>query len=71
MSYTETEIHDARHELEDLMEWMSANDYKVNKYVLGEYTDASPSWVAYKAERATKVARIREIEQTLPLEETS
>jgi hypothetical protein len=51
------EQHDAWHEIQDIKQWLADNDYKVNKYVLGEYTDASQAWIDYKAERAAKIAR--------------
>ncbi len=65
--YTEREIHDARHEYEDIKAWFSENDFRVNKYVLGEYTDETQSWKAYKEERAIKLARIRELETIISL----
>ena len=57
-----TEQHDAWHEMNDINEWLLANDYKVNKYVLGEYTDTSQAWLDYKVERAIKIARYTELE---------
>ena len=57
--------HNAQHEREDLLTWLKDNDYHAIKRMVGEYTDDSPAWLAYKAERATKVARIRELEQIL------
>ena len=53
--------HSAWHELHDINQWLLDNDYKVNKYVLGEYTDTSQAWIDYKAERAQKIARYNEL----------
>jgi hypothetical protein len=46
--------HDAFHELEDIEAWFIENDYKINKYVIGEYTDESQIWIDYKSERKIK-----------------
>jgi len=59
------EQHDAWHEIQDIKQWLSDNDYRVNKYVVGEYTDTSPAWLDYKAERAAKIARLNELETLL------
>ena len=56
------EQHDAIHEMQDINKWLADNDYKVNKYVLGEYNDTSQAWIDYKADRLIKVARFRELE---------
>ena len=54
-----------RKEKQQHLDWLADNDYRVNKYILGEYQDNDPAWVQYKADRATKIARINEIEGLL------
>ncbi len=59
--------HNAQHELDDLMAWLRNNDYHAVKRLVGEYDDYTPAWLAYKAERAQIVARVRELETILAL----
>ena len=59
------EKNSLREEKQQHLDWLADNDYRVNKYILGEYQDDDPAWVQYKADRATKIARINEIEGLL------
>lgn len=49
-------------EMQSIKQWLSDNDYKVNKYLLGEYSDTDQRWLDYKAERTIKLARYNELE---------
>lgn len=44
-------------ELEQIKNWFSANDWKVNKFVLGEWQEDDPRWQDYLTQRAEKRAR--------------
>jgi uncharacterized protein involved in type VI secretion and phage assembly len=48
-----------------IKQWLTQNDWKVNKITLGEWEDTDPRWVEYKEQRAVKRARLDEIKATL------
>jgi hypothetical protein len=52
-------------ELHDIQAWLQANDYKINKHLLGEYEDNDPRWTNYLQERQVKLARYNELEQLI------
>ena len=35
----------------EIQHWLSANDWKVNKIVIGEWEETDPRWIEYLAER--------------------
>ena len=49
-------------EIQEIKQWLLANDYKINKHTLGEYTDTDTRWTTYLEERKTKLARYNELE---------
>lgn len=49
----------------EILEWLSKNDYKINKFLLGEYTANDPKWQEYLLSRSEKLARFNEIELLL------
>jgi hypothetical protein len=51
-----------RRELKDIQRWLNANDYKVNKHLLGEYQDNDERWTSYLQARQDKLARYNELE---------
>ena len=54
-----------RRELQDIKQWLNANDYKVNKHLLGEYADDDERWTSYLQDRQVKLARYNELEQLI------
>jgi hypothetical protein len=52
-------------ELRDIQAWLNANDYKVNKHLLGEYADNDPRWTDYLQQRQVKLARYNDLEQVI------
>ena len=50
-------IAKAKHLKKWALKWFSDNDWKVNKHVLGEWSDTDPRWLDYLAgrEKARKV----------------
>mgnify|MGYP007068808791 CR=1 FL=1 len=44
-------------ELFEIQQWLKANDWKVNKFVLGEWAEDDPRWIEYLTTRAEKRAR--------------
>jgi len=49
----------------DILAWLSQNDWKVNKVVLGEWEPTDPRWTEYKEQRAVKRARLDKIREAL------
>jgi len=49
-------------EIQEIKQWLLANDYKINKHTLGEYTDTDTRWTTYLEERKTKLVRYNELE---------
>jgi len=44
-------------ELAHIRDWFKNNDWKINKFVLGEWEESDPRWQDYLAQRAEKRAR--------------
>ena len=64
-SYMTLNIQAEFTEIQKIKEWLNANDYKINKHTLGEYTDTDTRWTTYLEERKTKLARYNELEVIL------
>lgn len=58
----ETLINSYKQEMSAIKKWLNANDYIINKHLLGEYSDTDYRWLNYLAERKIKLARYNEIE---------
>ena len=54
-----------KQEMEEIKEWLSDNDYKINKHTLGELKDNDPEWTDYLVQRKVKIARYSELEESL------
>ena len=52
-------------EMQEILQWLLANDYIINKRLLNEYTDDDPKWLAYLSDRKTKLERYNELEVQL------
>ena len=61
-SYMYPQVQKEFVEMQEIKEWLLANDYKINKHTLGEYTDTDTRWTTYLAERKTKLAKYNELE---------
>lgn len=61
-SYMTPNIQAEFAEMQEIKEWLLANDYKINKHTLGEYTDTDTRWTTYLEERKIKLARYNELE---------
>ena len=61
-SYMTLNIQAEFTEIQKIKEWLNANDYKINKHTLGEYTDTDTRSTTYLEERKTKLARYNELE---------
>jgi uncharacterized protein involved in type VI secretion and phage assembly len=48
-----------------IKQWLTQNDWKVNKITLGEWEDTDPRWVEYKEQRAIKRERLDEIKEVV------
>lgn len=48
----------ARRQKEAALQWLSDNDWKINKHVLGEWLDTDERWLEYVRERAKVRAEI-------------
>ncbi len=48
-------------ELDGIRQWLADNDWKVNKVVIGEWSNTDERWQAYLTERTVKRARQDEI----------
>lgn len=55
----------ARQDKEKALAWLSENDWKINKHVLGEWIDTDERWLAYIKERAKVRAAIDEADLIL------
>jgi hypothetical protein len=49
-------------EIKSILKWLSDNDYKINKHILGEYSDNDERWVNYLTERQVKLSRYNQLE---------
>ena len=64
--YQETPIKDLLEpEREDILRWLSENDYIINKVFLGEWSETDPRFVSYKSQRQLKRERLDEIDAIL------
>ena len=61
-SYMTLDVEAEFTEIQEIKQWLLANDYKINKHTLGEYTDTDTRWTTYLEERKTKLARYNELE---------
>jgi hypothetical protein len=52
-------------ELKQIKIWLKDNDYKVNKFSLGEYDAKDERWITYLKERDIKLKRYNDIEHEL------
>ena len=55
-------------ELGEIEAWLSSNDYKILKFVVGEWTAVTPKWIKYLAERKEKRNRQNELQELLGIE---
>lgn len=55
-------------EKKNIYKWLADNDWKVNKYVLGEWKSDDMRWANYINERLIKRKRLDEINKTLEKE---
>ena len=58
-------LNDARAKKAKALKWLADNDWKVNKRMLGEWTEKDERWTAYLADRAKARADIDEAEAVL------
>ena len=75
-SYMFPQVQKEYVEIQEIKEWLNANDYKINKHSLGEYKDTDERWTTYLEERQVKLARYNELEvilnsSELPMFDTS
>lgn len=49
----------------DILQWLTDNDWKVNKIVVGEWTKEDTRWLQYLQERQIKRNRLDEIQSNL------
>ena len=56
---------EARQAKAQALQWLADNDWKVNKRMLGEWTEDDERWLAYLADRAAMRAKIDEAEAIL------
>ena len=61
MSQEEFDLFCAKSELLQIQYWFKKNDWKVNKIVIGEWSQDDPRWQEYLKERAIKRARQDEL----------
>jgi hypothetical protein len=57
----EKHINDLRYEALDIQQWLTENDWKVNKVFLGEWEETDERWLEYLKERELKRTRLDEI----------
>jgi hypothetical protein len=51
----------------EILQWLADNDWKVNKFIVGEWQNSDPRWIEYISERTKKRARLDEIEFQLTM----
>ena len=56
---------EARAKKAEALRWLAENDWKINKRMLGEWTEKDERWTAYLADRAKARAEIDEAEVVL------
>ena len=49
----------------EIKQWLTQNDWMVNKVFLGEWADTDSRWVEYKKQRKTKRERLDKIKEAL------
>jgi len=49
-------------QLNKITKWLTDNDYKINKHLLGEYADDDERWTTYLQERQDKLQAYNDIE---------
>jgi len=54
----EKHINDLRYEALDIQQWLTENDWKVNKVFLGEWEETDERWLQYLKERELKRTRL-------------
>jgi hypothetical protein len=59
------EKHNMIHEKENILKWLSNNDWIVNKVVVGEWLKDDPRWLQYLNDRSIKRRRLDEINELL------
>ena len=59
----EKHINDLRYEALDIQQWLTENDWKVNKVFLGEWEETDERWLQYLKEREIKRTRLDEIRE--------
>ena len=55
------QLSSLKRELYQIKQWFEANDWKVNKIVIGEWEKSDPRWLDYISERVVKRARQDEL----------
>lgn len=58
-------VREAKKNRKDALQWLADNDWKVNKRVLGEWTEDDERWKAYLDDRAKVRAKFDEAEAIL------
>lgn len=66
---TYNNLKSLRNEKKSIYNWLVDNDWKVNKYVLGEWKSDDTRWTSYVSERLIKRERLDEINKLLGEEE--
>lgn len=49
----------------DILQWLTDNDWKINKIVVGEWLKDDPRWLQYLNDRSIKRRRLDEINELL------
>jgi hypothetical protein len=57
----EKHINDLKYEALEVQQWLTDNDWKVNKVFLGEWEETDERWLQYLKEREIKRNRLDEI----------
>lgn len=56
---------EARERKTNALIWLAENDWKINKHILGEWSDTDERWIEYVETRAQKRAEIDEADKIL------
>ena len=59
---------DELRQMQDIQDWLQANDYKVNKFLLGEYTADDERWVNYLHDRQSRLDTYNSLEELVAQE---
>lgn len=65
ITYTKDFSVDYKRELEEIKQWFTDNDWKVNKIVIGEWNNNDSRWLEYLKDREIKRARQDELNELL------